>query len=45
MEHASFTPIGFKALTEILVRGSYSSIGEIPFNFNKRAHEKSKMAA
>jgi len=41
---ASMNPIGWKILIEILVRGSYERVTEIPYRFQPRYCGKSKMS-
>jgi dolichol-phosphate mannosyltransferase len=43
LESADINPIGFKILLEILVKGNYSKIKEIPIVFNDRGGGKSKL--
>lgn len=43
IEGISFNPIGYKILLEILVKGSYQNIKEIPFTFKLRERGKSKL--
>jgi dolichol-phosphate mannosyltransferase len=43
LEGADINPIGFKILLEILVKGNYSKIKEIPIVFNDRGGGKSKL--
>lgn len=37
-------PLGWKILLEILVKGSYSSLGEVPYQFQPRTAAQSKMS-
>ncbi|HWJ02276.1 MAG TPA: polyprenol monophosphomannose synthase [Verrucomicrobiae bacterium] len=37
-------PIGWKILIEVLVKGEYSKIAELPYAFSPRTHNKSKMS-
>ncbi|GAX91136.1 glycosyltransferase [Effusibacillus lacus] len=39
-----WNPIGWKILIEILVKGQYSSVAEIPYEFQQRQGEQSKMS-
>ena len=43
LEGADINPIGFKILLEILVKGKYSKIKEVPIVFNDRGGGKSKL--
>ncbi len=43
LEGADISPIGFKILLEILAKGNYSKIKEIPIVFNDREGGKSKL--
>jgi dolichol-phosphate mannosyltransferase len=43
--HAALNPIGYKILLEILVRGEYSRVAEVPFVFGRREKGGSKMNA
>jgi dolichol-phosphate mannosyltransferase len=42
IEHAELQPEGFKILLEILVRGSWHRVAEVPFDFAARVHGESK---
>ncbi|MCH3965906.1 MAG: glycosyltransferase family 2 protein [Clostridium sp.] len=44
LDGISLDPIGWKILIEILVRGNYKNIKEIPYKFEKRQYGKSKMS-
>ncbi len=43
IESVSFNPTGYKILLEILVKGSYGKVEEIPYNFKIREHGESKL--
>lgn len=43
IENVSFSPIGYKILLEILAKGSYENVKEIPYTFSIRKHGKSKL--
>lgn len=43
IETTSLNPIGYKILLEILVKGSYNKVKEIPFTFRKRENGESKL--
>ncbi|MCX9012735.1 MAG: polyprenol monophosphomannose synthase [Candidatus Methanoperedens sp.] len=43
IENVSFSPIGYKILLEILTKGSYENVKEIPYTFRIRKHGKSKL--
>lgn len=43
IENISFSPIGYKILLEILAKGSYENVKEIPYTFRIRKHGKSKL--
>lgn len=43
IEDVSLDPIGFKICLEILVKGNYQTIIEVPFTFSDRVTGKSKM--
>jgi hypothetical protein len=43
ISNASFRPMGFKMLPEILARGRCSSVREVPFTFHQRMRGRSKM--
>ena len=43
IDNVSFTPRGFKLLLEILVKGSYKKIAEVPYTFTKRMAGTSKL--
>jgi dolichol-phosphate mannosyltransferase len=45
IEGADINPIGFKILLEVLVKGNYSGVKEIPIVFNDRSGGKSKLGA
>ena len=40
----TLNPIGWKILIEVLVRGKYTSVKEIPYKFEKRNYGSSKMS-
>lgn len=40
---AKLNPVGFKILLEILVKGTWQKIAEVPYVFGKRAHGKSSL--
>ena len=42
VENAQLNPVGFKILLEILVKGSYGEVIELPYTFKKRKAGKSK---
>jgi dolichol-phosphate mannosyltransferase len=44
IESVELRPIGWKILIEILVRGNYRSVSEIPYRFNARVAGESKMS-
>ena len=44
-EGADINPIGFKILLEILAKGNYSKVKEVPIVFNDREGGKSKLGA
>lgn len=43
IENVSFSPIGYKILLEILAKGSYKNVKEIPYTFKTRKYGKSKL--
>jgi dolichol-phosphate mannosyltransferase len=43
--NAGFRPLGYKILLEVLARGNYASVEEVPFIFDERSHGSSKMDA
>jgi len=43
LEGADINPIGFKVLLEILAKGSYKKVKEVPIIFNDRGEGKSKL--
>lgn len=43
IENVPFNPIGYKILLEILVKGSYNNVKEIPYTFKLRESGKSKL--
>ena len=43
VNNAGLKPIGFKICLEIIARGKYGAICEIPITFANRKHEKSKL--
>ena len=43
IEGISFNPKGYKILLEVLVKGLYSSVKEIPYTFRPRENGKSKL--
>jgi len=45
LENADINPIGFKILLEILSKGNYSKVKELPIVFNDREGGKSKLGA
>lgn len=45
LDGADINPIGFKILLEILVKGKYSKVQEVPIVFNDRGGGKSKLGA
>lgn len=44
VERVQLNPIGWKILIEILVKGNYATVAEIPYTFAPRVHNKSKMS-
>ncbi len=44
LEGVILNPVGWKILMEILVRGKYSKVMEIPYKFEKRDYGNSKMS-
>ncbi len=44
IENAELTPIGWKILIEILCKGTYETIAEIPYRFARRIVGRSKMS-
>ena len=45
IEGADLNPIGFKILLEVLVKGSFNSVKEVPIVFNDREGGKSKLGS
>lgn len=45
IENVNLSPIGFKICLEVLVKGNYQTIKEIPYTFSDRVAGKSKMSA
>ncbi len=45
LAHTAINPIGYKILLEVLARGNYSRVAEVPFIFEKREKGGSKMDA
>jgi dolichol-phosphate mannosyltransferase len=45
LDGAGLRPLGYKILLEVLARGNYSKITEVPFIFDERSHGSSKMNA
>lgn len=45
VDGADINPIGFKILLEILVKGDYATVKEVPIVFNDRGGGKSKLGA
>jgi dolichol-phosphate mannosyltransferase len=43
IENTELNPIGYKILLEILVKGSYNKVQEIPYTFKLRENGKSKL--
>ncbi len=43
VDGAKLNPVGFKILLEILVKGAWKKIAEVPYVFGKRAHGKSSL--
>jgi dolichol-phosphate mannosyltransferase len=43
LEGVQLNPIGWKILMEILVKGNYHTVHEIPYSFQERTYGKSKM--
>lgn len=43
IEAISFNPMGYKILLEILVKGSYNKVKEIPYSFKTRENGESKL--
>lgn len=43
IEHVTLSPIGYKILLEILVKGTYQSTSELAYTFRNRSQGKSKM--
>ena len=43
VDGVQLNPLGFKILLEILVKGKYSLVAEVPYNFKSRKKGKSKM--
>lgn len=43
IDNISFNPIGYKILLEILIKGSYDNVKEIPYTFKIRKKGKSKL--
>jgi len=44
IENVSFNPTGFKILLEILVKGFYSKVKEVPYTFKLRENGESKLS-
>ncbi len=42
IDHLDFSPVGYKILLEILVKGKYASLSEVPYIFRNRLVGKSK---
>ncbi len=45
LENAGLRPLGYKILLEVLARGNYTRVAEVPFIFDERSHGSSKMDA
>jgi dolichol-phosphate mannosyltransferase len=45
IEGVALSPLGYKILIEVLARGRFHWIGEVPYVFNERAHGGSKASA
>jgi len=45
IEGVELSPLGYKILIEVLARGRFHWIGEVPYVFNERAHGGSKATA
>jgi len=45
LKNASLNPTGYKILLEVLVKGRYSSISEVPYLFEPRKRGKSKLGS
>jgi dolichol-phosphate mannosyltransferase len=45
IEEVELRPVGYKILIEVLARGRFPWIGEVPYVFNERAHGGSKATA
>ncbi|MFQ6129253.1 MAG: glycosyltransferase [Candidatus Hadarchaeaceae archaeon] len=43
ISNAKLNPVGFKILLEILVKGTWEKIAEVPYVFGKRVHGKSSL--
>jgi len=43
IEGVTLNPVGFKICLEVLVKGNYQTVTEVPFTFSDRATGKSKM--
>ena len=43
IENIPFNPLGYKILLEILVKGKYAGIKEVPYTFMNRTHGTSKL--
>ena len=43
VEGVQLNPIGYKLLPEVLVRGRYESVAEIPYIFKARERGRSKL--
>jgi dolichol-phosphate mannosyltransferase len=43
IDHVTLSPIGYKILLEILVKGHYKTVREVPYTFRNRGVGKSKM--
>lgn len=44
IENGTFRPAGFKILLEILARGEYETVREVPITFEERLHGSSKLS-
>jgi len=45
IEHAVLRPVGYKILLEVLARGDYETINEVPYIFEERAQGGSKISS
>lgn len=45
IEGAAFNPIGYKILLEVLAKGNYSRVEEVPFTFEERRRGGSKLGS